>query len=216
MEGAPPCRWALGGARVAGWLGIVGGDDAVDLSGDGWNWSADDFPAEGVSLRSANADNVVIVDVTRGARVVGEMDQFSAPVFLHEEAIYLHEGLQYHVDRLDWEEKKAYVRPVKVDYYTDANLAVSTKAPPPLPSLLPQHIPVHHGEVRVIALPTIFKKIRFHTYENVGSGPISLPEQQLHTTAFRMEVPPVGASQLSRAALQGGRQGLATVLTQVA
>src|SRR5204862_7140416 len=84
------------------------------------------FPAEGVSLRSANADNVVIVDVTRGASVVGEMDQFSAQVFLHEEAIYLHEGLQYHVDRLDWEEKKAYVRPVKVDYYTAANLAVSS------------------------------------------------------------------------------------------
>src|SRR5207302_2049947 len=76
---------------------------------------------------AAAADNVVIIDVTRGARVIGEMDQFSAPTFLHEEAIYLHEGQQYHVDRLDWEEKKAYVRPVKVDYYTDANLAVTIR-----------------------------------------------------------------------------------------
>jgi len=121
----------------------------VHLAGDAWHWSADAFPAEGVSLRSANADNVVIVDVTRGARVVGEMDQFSAPVFLHEEAIYLHEGLQYHVDRLDWNEKKAYVRPVKVDYYTDANLAVSIKVLQTLRSDSAQQIPVHHGEVRV-------------------------------------------------------------------
>src|SRR5207244_13442884 len=136
------------------------------------------FPAEGVSLRSANADNVVIVDVTRGARVVGEMDQFSAPTFLHEEAIYLHEGAQYHVDRLDWEEKKAYVRPVKVDYYTDANLAVSIKVLETFASRPAEQLTVHHGQVRVTALPTIFKKMRSHMHENYGTGPVSVPERQ--------------------------------------
>src|ERR1700736_4355825 len=179
----------FGQAPVAELLRILEEDGAVHQAGDTWHWSADAFPAEGVSLRSANADNVVIVDVTRGASVVGEMDQFSAPVFLHEEAIYLHEGLQYHVDRLDWEEKKAYVRPVKVDYYTDANLAVSIKVLETLQSRPAEPLAVHHGEVRVTALPTIFKKIRFHTHENIGSGPISLPEQQLHTTAFWLEIP---------------------------
>ena len=211
-----PVQESFGGAPVAELLRILEEDGAVHLAGDAWHWSADAFPAEGVSLRSANADNVVIVDVTRGARVVGEMDQFSAPVFLHEEAIYLHEGLQYHVDRLDWNEKKAYVRPVKVDYYTDAHLAVSIKVLQTLKSSRAQQIPVHHGEVRVTALPTIFKKIRFHTHENVGSGPISLPEQQLHTTAFWMEIPAEVGRQFSRPALQGGLQGLANVLTQVA
>ena len=211
-----PQRERFGDAPVAELLRILEEDGSVHLAGDSWHWSADAFPAEGVSLRSANADNVVIVDVTRGARVVGEMDQFSAPVFLHEEAIYLHEGMQYHVDRLDWEEKKAYVRPVKVDYYTDANLAVSIKVLQTLRSDSAQQIPVHHGEVRVTALPTIFKKIRFHTHENIGSGPISLPEQQLHTTAFWMVVPAEVARQFSRPALQGGLQGVANVLTQVA
>src|SRR6202043_3702002 len=97
------------------------------------------------------------VDVTRGASVVGEMDQFSAPVFLHEEAIYLHEGLQYHVDRLDWEEKKAYVRPVKVDYYTDANLAVSIKVLETFQSRPAEALTLPHGEVQIRALATIFK-----------------------------------------------------------
>ena len=206
----------FGQAPVAELLRILEEDGAVHQAGDSWHWSADAFPAEGVSLRSANADNVVIVDVTRGASVVGEMDQFSAPVFLHEEAIYLHEGMQYHVDRLDWEEKKAYVRPVKVDYYTDANLAVSIKVLETFQSRPPDPLAVHHGEVRVTALPTIFKKIRFHTHENVGSGPISLPEQQLHTTAFWLEIPADVARQFPRAAMQGGLQGLANVVTQVA
>ncbi|HEV3096540.1 MAG TPA: Zn-binding domain-containing protein, partial [Candidatus Dormibacteraeota bacterium] len=206
----------FGQAPVAELLRILQEDGAVHQAGDTWHWSADAFPAEGVSLRSANADNVVIVDVTRGASVVGEMDQFSAPVFLHEEAIYLHEGAQYHVERLDWEEKKAYVRPVKVDYYTDANLAVSIKVLETFQSRPADPLAVHHGEVRVTALPTIFKKIRFHTQENIGSGPISLPEQQLHTTAFWVEIPTDVAHQFPRAAMQGGLQGLANVVTQVA
>ncbi|HEV3230709.1 MAG TPA: DEAD/DEAH box helicase, partial [Candidatus Dormibacteraeota bacterium] len=94
-------------------------------AGGRWFWTADAFPAAEVSLRSVLAENVVIVDTSipegrlgSGARVIGEMDQFAAQTLLHDQAIYLHEGAQYHVDRLDWDEKKAYVRPVDVDYYT--------------------------------------------------------------------------------------------------
>src|SRR5438094_156170 len=211
-----PTGEPFGKAPTAELLRILEEDGAVHLAGDAWHWSADAFPAEGVSLRSANADNVVIVDITRGASIIGEMDQFSAQVYLHEGAIYLHEGAQYHVDRLDWEEKKAYVRPVKVDYYTDANLAVSIKVLETLQSRPSEPLAVHHGEVRVTALPTIFKKIRFHTHENVGSGPISLPEQQLHTTAFWLAIPAEVARQFPRSAMQGGLQGLANVISQVA
>jgi len=211
-----PTGEPFGKAPTAELLRILEEDGSVHQAGDTWHWSADAFPAEGVSLRSANADNVVIVDVTRGASVVGEMDQFSAQVFLHEEAIYLHEGAQYHVDRLDWEEKKAYVRPVKVDYYTDANLAVSIKVLESFASRPTADLAVHHGEVQIRALATIFKKIRFHSHENIGSGPISLPEQQLHTTAFWLEIPAEVARQFPRPAMQGGLQGVANVLSQVA
>lgn len=34
------------------------------------------------------------------------MDRFSAMTLLHDEAIYLHQGIQYQVEKLDWEEKK--------------------------------------------------------------------------------------------------------------
>lgn len=68
----------------------------------------------------------MIIDQSRRekAKVIGEMDRFSAMTLLHDEAIYLHQGIQYQVEKLDWEEKKAFVREVQVDYYTDANLAV--------------------------------------------------------------------------------------------
>ena len=39
---------------------------------------------------------------------------------LHEKAIYLHEARQYHVERFDYAERKAYVKRVESDYYTDA------------------------------------------------------------------------------------------------
>ena len=64
-----------------------------------YHWSAEDFPASEISLRSAAAENFIIIDITDPAhhRVVGEMDRFTAPMLLHENAIYMHEGRQFQV-----------------------------------------------------------------------------------------------------------------------
>lgn len=154
-------------------------------SGKKYYWMSDAFPAHEISLRSASQENVVIIDQTeRGnVKVVGEMDTFSALTLLHEEAIYLHQGIQYQVEKLDWEEKKAFVREVDVDYYTDANLAVQLKVLDVDKKRKNDAVQIFYGDVAVSAIPTIFKKIKFTTHENIGSGPIHLPEQILHTTA---------------------------------
>ena len=34
-----------------------------------------------------------------------------------------------------------------------------------------------------------FKKIKFHTNENVGSGELQMPENEMHTTAYWLTVP---------------------------
>src|SRR5216110_95162 len=207
----------LGSADVHDLLKLFEEDGSATRSAGRWFWSRQAFPAEEVHLRRILADNVVIIDTSKPRpQVIGEMDQFTAPVLLHEEAVYLHEGAQYHVDRLDWEEKKAYVRPVEVDYYTDALLGVhvtvlDTFEHEPAPDL-----DRAHGEVKLTALATTFKKIRFHTHENVGAGPINLPEQTLHTTAYWITVDEGLWRSLGRETLEAGLQGMAHSLRHVA
>ncbi|TWT28347.1 DEAD/DEAH box helicase [Planomicrobium sp. CPCC 101110] len=152
---------------------------------DRWHWMSDRFPAHDISLRSATQENVVIIDqsVPADTRVIGEMDRFSAMTLLHEEAIYLHQGTQFQVEILDWEEKKAYVTEVDVDYFTDANLAVELKVMSEDKTREFHDAYVHFGDIAVLAMPTIFKKIRFDTHDNIGSGPISLPAEELHTSS---------------------------------
>ncbi|MGJ7921877.1 DEAD/DEAH box helicase [Neobacillus sp. LXY-4] len=154
-------------------------------NGDKWYWMNDSFPAHNISLRSASQENVVIIDQTESGKtkVIGEMDRFSAMTLLHEEAIYLHQGIQFQVEMLDWDEKKAFVREVDVDYFTDANLAVSLKVLEVDKERSGVAWQLGYGDVSVNAMATLFKKIKFETHENIGSGPIHLPEEELHTSA---------------------------------
>src|SRR5687768_11117050 len=92
---------------------------ATDVEGQ-WQWTSESYPADAVSLRSISSDNFVIVDTTEGADVIGETSFTSGPATLHEKAIYMLEGVLYQVERLDFEGRKAFVRRIDCDYYTDA------------------------------------------------------------------------------------------------
>ena len=92
----------------------------LHLAGENYHWTQEAYPADTISLRSVTSDNFVIIDVTGAPNVIGEIDFPSALVFVHEKAIYLHGGQQHHVEHLDFKERKAYVKRVDVDYYTDA------------------------------------------------------------------------------------------------
>jgi DEAD/DEAH box helicase domain-containing protein len=204
-------------------LAFIAEEGHVRQATDGrWYWSSENFPASAVSLRSAAPENVVIIDTTPDRpRVIGEVDLFSAQVLVHENAIYLHESAQYHVDRLDWDERKAYVRRVDIDHYTYANRAVTLK---PLdvfassPAIGGARV---HGEVMVASLVTLFKKLKFGTDENVGWGPIHLPELELQTTAYWLTTEGAGdgwrRDDLDIALLGAGRaiQTVAAVLLMV-
>lgn len=169
-------------------------DDAHILRhvGGRYHWSSEDFPASEISLRSAASENFVIIDITDPGhhRVIGEMDRYTVPMLLHENAIYMHEAQQYQVEKLDFDACKAFVRQVDTGYYTDANLNVSL-------SLLdiekqeesPSGVGRALGEVKVTTLVTMFKKIRFDTHENLGFGHVRLPETDMHTTAMWWTLP---------------------------
>jgi DEAD/DEAH box helicase domain-containing protein len=175
----------FGGLNTEEILEYLAEERVLFQNGEKWYWMNDSFPAHNISLRSASQENVIIIDQTNVAavRVIGEMDRFSAMTLLHDEAIYLHQGTQFQVEKLDWEEKKAFVREVAVDYFTDANLAVQLKVLEVDKKRRSADVEISYGDVTVQAMATIFKKIKFETHENIGSGPIHLPEEELHTSA---------------------------------
>ena len=175
-----------------------------------YHWSAEDFPASEISLRSAASENFIIVDITDPAhhRVVGEMDRFTAPMLLHENAIYMHEGRQFQVEKLDFDACKAFIRKVDVDYYTDADLNVALS----LLDVLEERSDASYGEINVTARVRMFKKMRFDTGENVGYGPVMLPETEMHTTALWWTVPDDIAAAFGKDDLQNGMLGIANLM----
>ena len=191
-------------------------------SGDRWHWVRDSYPADSVSLRAVSSDNFLVVDITRDHRIIGDVDFPSALTTLHEKAIYLHDARQYQVEKLDYDGRKAFVREVDCDYFTDAIVYTQVSELANLESR-----PVNetsgatssHGEVRVKRQVVGFKKIKFYTLENVGAGQLSLPEQEMHTTAFWIHFPAgfFGADfeAFTTADLQDGLHGLGNLLRTV-
>jgi DEAD/DEAH box helicase domain-containing protein len=158
-------------------------------SAGAWHWTSDTYPADATSLRAVSSDNFVVVDITGEPAVIAEVSYSAALTSLHEKAIYLHEARQYHVERFDYQERKAYVRRVECDYYTDAIDYTQVKVLEVFESEALAGAFRRHGDVRVNRQIVGFKKIQFYTNENVGAGKLSMPEQEMHTTAFWLHFP---------------------------
>ena len=187
-------------------------------AGSAWHWTSESYPADAVSLRKITSDNFVVVDVTAEARVIGEVDFPAALTTLHEKAIYMHEGKLYHVERFDYDERKAYVKQVQCDYFTDAIDYTQVKILDSFDSAAINLAVAHQGEVRINRQIVGFKKIKFYTNENVGAGKISMPEQEMHTTSFWLTFPEgflEALSEYSPTEKQNGVVGLGNVLRTV-
>ncbi len=206
----------FGGESLSDVLEFLQEERVVHQVNNRWYWMDQAFPANHISLRSAAQENFVIIDVTHGPKVIGEVDRFSAPTMIHDEAIYIHEGVQFQVEKLDYEEKKAYVREVKVDYYTDANMAIDLHVLHVDREREHSGLSRYYGEVTVNSKPTIFKKIKLRTHENIGSGPIHLPEEQLHTSSYWFTLEESVTAGRSTNDLQFALLGLANVLVHIA
>ncbi|MFB4160823.1 DEAD/DEAH box helicase [Geomicrobium sp. JSM 1781026] len=178
-----------GGVPINDIMDYLKDQQIVHLRRDKWYWMSQAFPAHNISLRSASQENIVIIDQSEQGKtaVIGEMDRFSAMTLLHEEAIYLHQGEQFQVEELDWEEKKAYVKHVDVEYFTDANLNVKLFVIEEDEAVARAHYRRSFGDVAVTIMPSIFKKMKLSTYENIGSGPIHLPQEELHTSGVWLD-----------------------------
>jgi DEAD/DEAH box helicase domain-containing protein len=205
-------------------------------AGEHYHWTHEAYPADTVSLRSVTSDNFVIIDITGEPNVIGEVDFSSALATVHEKAIYLHGGEQYHVEHLDFKERKAYVKRVDVDYYTDAirytqvrvlevaaiDRGLFDEAQHSFAGTQDKAAPLRHshshGDVLVRSQVVGFKKIKFFTNENVGAGKLELPENEMHTTSYwiTLERPLLESLPYSISERQSGMFGLLHALESVA
>jgi len=165
----------------------------VRHAGGKWHWADRSYPAESVSLRSAGADNVVIIDVTEGRNsVIGEMDRPSAKEMIFVNAVYIHRGRQYMVESLDIENKKCLVREADVNYFTDGLVKTDIKVLTEDERLsigdanngAKNRMEIALSDVLVRSQVTKFKKLKFYTHENIGYGDIDLPEEEMQTRSL--------------------------------
>jgi len=209
-------------------------------AGENYHWTHEAYPADTISLRSVTSDNFIIIDITGAPVVIGEVDFVSALTTVHEKAIYLHGGQQYHVEHLDFKERKAYVKQVDVDYYTDAirytqvrvlEIADTTSSHSFEDVILSEAKDLNararnqssahshsHGDVLVRSQVVGFKKIKFFTNENIGAGKLELPENEMHTTSYWMtlERPLLESLPYTISERQSGMFGLLHALESVA
>jgi DEAD/DEAH box helicase domain-containing protein len=188
----------FGGEDLGEMLGLLRDEGLLQHQGDRWFWVADSYPANKVSLRSVAEGNFVVIDVTGGAQtIIAEVDYTSAPGTLYVGAIYMIQSQPYQVERLDWPGRKAFVTRTRADYYTDAIDYTRLKILDRFEGrgsgaegATPATGAVAHGEVHLVRRYPGYKKIRYYSHDNIGYGPIDLPDQELHTTALWWQADP--------------------------
>jgi DEAD/DEAH box helicase domain-containing protein len=185
-------------------------EELVQLSGGQWHYTDQAYPAEAVSLRTAEMDNFVVVDVSQEGAVIGVVDRQSAPFLIHEEAIYLHGGESYLVRKLDWEGRRAEVEPVEVGYYTQASQSTNVQVREVYRQAEGSAMLKAHGGVLITSKVTSYKKVRLYTHEILGWGeilPDSIPEQEMETTAYWFSILPELSARLEEEGLLNMAQG---------
>jgi DEAD/DEAH box helicase domain-containing protein len=208
----------LSAEETADALGFLAHHKVLHEAGGTFHWAADAYPANNVSLRSVGWDNVVIIDVEKDESFA-ELDWRGAHTMLHEQAIYQHDGECWQVERLDYENHKAFVRKVEPDYFTDAMTYTQVSVlEDTATGSLGGTWSSGWGEVAVVEKVVGYKKIKFFTHENAGYGDVRLPEMQMHTMAFWLTVPEAECRAIAagKAAAVDGLRGVGKALETVA
>ena len=180
----------FGPIESAPYLEVLAETGVVHHEGNRWEWIADSYPANAVSLRSVADGNFVVVDRSDGRQqIIAEVDYSAAALTLYEGAIHMVQSTPYQVERLDWEGRKAFVTRTRVDYYTDSIDYTKLKVLERFDGGPAGRGDCSHGEVHVVRRVAGYKKIRYYTHENIGYGPVNLPDQELHSTAVWWQLP---------------------------
>jgi DEAD/DEAH box helicase domain-containing protein len=132
------------------------------------------------------------------ARIIGQIDQGSAPLLLHSGAIYLHEGQSYQVDRLDLANNLATVTSVQVDYYTEVTTETEIQVLQEADARSAPGATVAYGDLQVSSQVVGFRRIKRFTHENLGVFPLAYEPQLLETSGYWFSLLPATQQKLAQ------------------
>ncbi|MBE7469397.1 MAG: ATP-dependent helicase [Anaerolineae bacterium] len=184
-------------ALLAEFLQFLQAGGELHASAETFFWMADHYPAEGVSLRSASPERVLLqVEVADGLTTIGEVDGASAPWMVHPQAIYLHEGQSYLVETLDLEQNLARLRPSQADYYTEPKRETTVQLVTTSRTDVVPGAAKAFGEIVVTTQVVGYRQRRWFSNEPLGEGELSLPPAELQTTGYWLALTEATVEQL--------------------
>ena len=83
--------------------------------------------------------------------------------------------------RLDLENRRCFVETADTDYYTDSIVKTDIKVLQQDEEGRAAGVRTVLGDILVRTQATKFKKLKYHTHENIGYGDITLPPDEMHT-----------------------------------
>ena len=155
-------------------------------------------PHRSVDIRSASGGQIAIVLEETG-ELLGTADEYRAHFSVHTGAIYLHQGEQFEVAKLDLESGVALVRSSNADYYTQSRDITDIEVVGVLEESRIGDTPAFFGDVTVTRQVTGYVRKMHLTGEAVDEIPLVMPPQVLTTRALWWAIPP---AILDRAALK--------------
>jgi DEAD/DEAH box helicase domain-containing protein len=148
-------------------------------------WMKDSYPANQISLRSASSQPILLVVKDQGnSKTIGEVDWESAHWMVHPGAIYLHEGVSYLVNKLNFIDHVAVLSITDVDYITEHKNEIEIQKINELKSKNKHKYQKYLGEILVTSRVTGFQKIQLGSREVLGIEPLDLPSTELRTIAY--------------------------------
>ncbi|HUT01453.1 MAG TPA: DEAD/DEAH box helicase [Phycisphaerae bacterium] len=215
---ADAAEGALFGPYTEVVLELLAEDETVRHIDGNWYWACSEYPAAKVNLRNIAGAVYTIQDEAAGERVIGTMDEVSALSQLHDHAVYLHAGETYFVNKLDLEQKIAFVERRDLDYYTQSVQSSQIRVEETAEQGSCGGAALGFGDVTVTTTIPMFKKIRFHSRDSLGFEKLELPSQTLETVAVWLSPSEEIARRMKDEGLVVGEGliGIANVMVEVA
>ena len=141
-------------------------------------WKKASYPANEISLRTAVHNTF---SLQAEGNTIGIIDGNSVYWMCHPNAIYLHNGKSYYIQRIDRDKGFVEMNEVITDYYTQAQSKTSfeilqIKNEEKIISGMKKW-----GELEVTEQVTGYKKLKWHTNENLGVEKLDLPPRKIKT-----------------------------------